>query len=104
MRKSLKKEQIDLLKFEKQLLGLGAGLGALTTGAAASAEQAVGDVAAEQTANIQQAYLNLVETVQAAHHAVEQSAVDAGFRLLQTRGTPKDDQLVEMAKSLLGIG
>ena len=104
MKKSLKKEQVDLLKFEKQLLGLGAGLGALTGVAGAKAETIVGDVASTHAANMQSAYLNLVETVQAAHDAMETSALEAGVTLLNARGTPKDPPLVEIAKSLLGLG
>ena len=104
MKKSLKKEQIDLLKFEKQLLGLGAGLGALSAGAAVGATEAVGDVAATHTAKMQEAYLNLVETVQAAHSAVETSAAEAGIQLLKANGVPKDPPMMEIAKSLLGIG
>lgn len=104
MKKSLKREQIELLKFEKQLLGLGAGIGALSAGAVASAEQAVGGVAGEHADKVKDAYLNLVETVQAAHNAVEVSAVQVGARLLEANGVPKERTLVEVAKSLLGTG
>lgn len=104
-KKSLKKEQIELLRFEKQLLGLGAGLGALTTGAAANAADAVGDVASSHTEEVREAYLNLVQTVEAAHNAIERNAIDAGYSLFQANGVPKDRQpIVEVAKSLLGIG
>lgn len=104
MTKSLKKEQVDLLQFEKQLLTLGAGLAALTAGAGASAKDAVGDFAGEHAAQIQHAYLNLVEKVQAAHSAIEASAVQAGYLLLQARGTPKEEPpVLEVAKSLLGM-
>lgn len=104
MKKSLKREQVDLLKFEKQLLGLGAGLAVLTAGAGANAQKVVGELAGDQAANIQHAYLNLVETVQAAHNAIESSAAAAGAELLRASGTPKDPPLVEIAKSLLGMG
>ena len=104
MKKSLKREQIELLKFEKQLLGLGAGIGALSAGAVANAEKAVGDVAVNHADKVKDAYLNLVETVQAAHNAVEVSAVQAGARLLEANGVPKERALVEVAKSLLGSG
>lgn len=104
MEKSLKKEQVELLKFEKELLGLGAGLAALTAGAGASAKEAVGAGVAEHAAQMQSAYLNLVETVHAAHSAIEASAVSAGFELLQARGTPKESvSVLEAAKSLLGM-
>lgn len=104
MKKNLKKDQVELLKFEKQLLGLGAGLAALTAGAGANAQKVVGDVAAEHAENIQKAYLNLVETVQAAHNAVETSAAAAGAHFMHASGTPKNTALLEMAKSVVGIG
>ena len=105
MTKSLKKEQVELLKFEKQLLGLGAGLGALTAGHGAAAQSAVGEISAEQAEKVQHDYLNLVETVQSAHNAIEASAFKAGVTLLRADGAPKQEPpLVEVAKSLLGLG
>lgn len=103
-KRSLKKDQIDLLRFEKELLGLGAGLAALTAGAGANAQRVVGDVAAEHVHNMREAYLNLVQTVEAAHSAIESSATAAGAQLLQASGTPKNAALTEMAKSLFGTG
>jgi hypothetical protein len=104
VKKSLKKEQVELLNFEKQLLGLGAGLVALTGGAGARAENAVGDSVGAHAQQIQDAYLNLVETVQAAHSAIEASAVQAGYHLLQAQGQPKvNSSVLEAAKSLLGM-
>ena len=102
MKKSLKKEQIELLRFEKQLLALGSGLAALSASAGAGAANAVGEFANEHVADMQVAYLKLVETVQAAHDAVEASAVSAGVDLLQARGQPKVSVL-ESALSLFGI-
>lgn len=105
MSKSLKKEQIELLRFEKQLLGLGSGLAALTAGAGAQAEGVVGDFVGEHALEIQQAYLNLVETVQTAHAAIEASAVNAGVSLLQAAGQPKPEPpVLAVAKAILGIG
>lgn len=103
MKKSLKREQIELLRFEKQLLGLGAGLSALTAGAAASAADKVGQIAPAQAEQVQQAYLNLVETVQAAHDKVESAAVQTGAEFM-VRGVPKERTLLEIARSLLGTG
>ena len=102
MKKSLKKEQVALLRFEKSLLGLGAGLAALNSGAGATTAQKIGEIADLHTTAMQTAYLNLVETVQAAHDAIEASAVGAGIDLLQARGQPKASVL-EAALSLFGI-
>jgi hypothetical protein len=105
MSKSLKREQVELLRFEKQLLGLGSGLAALTAGAAASADEVVGGLAGEHADAVRTAYLNLVETVQAAHSAIESSAVGLGATLLQAGGQPKPEPpVLELAKSILGIG
>lgn len=104
MSKSLKKEQIELLRFEKQLLALGSGLAALSAGAGAQAANVVGDFANEHAADMQAAYLKLVEAVQAAHVAIESSAVSAGVQLLQARGQPKEDPpVLEAALSLFGM-
>ena len=103
MKNSLKKEQVDLLKFEKQLLGLGAGLATLTGVAGASAQAKVGPSVGEHAEAMKTAYLNLVETVQAAHTAIEAGAAAAGAELLEARGVPKEP-VMEAAKSLLGIG
>lgn len=103
MKKSLKREQVDLLRFEKELLGLGAGLAALTAGAAAQAETVVGGLAGDHAEAVRAAYLNLVETVQSAHNAIEAKAVEVGASLMQASGVPKDPPL-EIAKSLLGLG
>lgn len=105
MSKSLKKEQVELLRFEKQLLGLGTGLAALTAGAGAQAEDVVGGFVGQHADQIQQAYLNLVEQVQVAHAAIEASAVSAGVTLLQAAGQPKPQEppIVMAAKAILGL-
>lgn len=104
MKNSLRKEQLALLKFEKQLIGLGAGLGALFAAAGPSAKTIIGVVPADENAKVQEAYLNLVEAVQSAHNAMEQSAISAGAELLKATGVPKTQSLTEIAKSVLGIG
>ena len=81
---------------------LGSGLAVLSASAGAGAANVVGDFANEHVAEMQLAYLKLVETVQAAHDAVEASAVSAGVDLLQARGQPKASVL-EAALSLFGM-
>ncbi len=104
MSKSMKKEQVALLRFEKELLALGSGLAALSAGAGAEAAEKVGDFTKEHASEMQAAYLKLVETVQAAHDAIESSALAAGYQLLQARGQPKEDPpILEAALSLFGM-
>lgn len=100
---SLKKEQVQLLRFEKELLALGAGLAALNATAAKGAEAAVGESAAEHAQKLQDAYLALVESVQTAHTAIEQNALALGVDIMQVRGQPKQ-QVIEAARSLFGLG
>lgn len=103
MTKSLKKQQVALLKVEKQALTLGAGIAALTATSGAHAEEVLGETVAAHAETVKAAYLNLVATMQAAHDAMEATAQAVGAELLQARGTPKDPVL-EGAKSLLGLG
>lgn len=104
MKKSLKKEQVALLRFEKELLALGAGLAALSSGPGAAAADVVGKVTTDHAALLQSAYINLVEAVQAAHDAIETTALGAGVQLLQARGQPKEEPpVLEAALSLFGM-
>ncbi len=103
MTKSLKKEQVALLRFEKELLALGTGLATLSAGAGAQAAEIVSDVPGHVT-KLQSAYLDLVQAVQAAHDAIESSALAAGVQLLQARGQPKEEPpVLEAALSLFGM-
>lgn len=102
MSKSLKKQQVALLKFEKELLALGASLATLTVVTGAQTAEIVGDLANRQTAEMQDAYLKLVASVQNAHDVIEATALGAGVDLLQARGQPKASVL-EAALSLFGM-
>lgn len=101
VKKSLKKEQLKLLQLEKQVVGLAAGIATLTS--AAKAEQLLGQDYTAHSEKLTDAYLNLVQTLQAAHDALGESAAQAGVELLKARGLPKDS-VMEAAKSVLGIG
>ena len=100
MAKSLKREQARLLRLEKQLLAAGAILAGMN--GSANAHSILGSVASEQNARVTEAYLNLVQTVQSAHDAMNAKAVALGVELLQASGVPKDPPL-QVAKSLLGL-
>ncbi|MEQ8178652.1 MAG: hypothetical protein RIA10_10005 [Amphiplicatus sp.] len=102
MKKSLKKEQVSLLQLEKKVLGVGAGIATLT--GAANAETLLGNTYGSHTAQVTEAYLNLVQTLQAAHDALGAQAAAVGAELMQQdRGVPKSG-ILEAAKSVLGIG
>lgn len=101
VKNSLKAEQTRLLRLEKEVVALAAGIGALT--GAANAKELLGAEYAEQSSKLTEAYLNLVQTLQAAHDLFGQRAAEAGIALLKAGGTPKDP-ITESVKSALGIG
>lgn len=100
----LRKEQLVLLRFEKQL----AGLAALAAGAATVAHAADGklgkEAAGDALAKVEAALMHLAEATGAAHSALDAAAIEAGARCLQaTGGTPKREAS-QVVASILGIG
>lgn len=100
MTKSLKREQARLLQMEKKLLAAGVVLAGMN--GSANAHAILGDVASEQNARVTDAYLNLVQTVQTAHEAMNAKALALGVELMQAHGVPKDPPLA-VAKAILGL-
>ncbi|MBY0422214.1 MAG: hypothetical protein K2Q06_07915 [Parvularculaceae bacterium] len=100
MTKSLKREQARLLRLEKQLLAAGAVLAGMNS--SANAHSILGETAKTQNAIVTDAYLNLVQAVQAAHDVFNAKAIALGVDLMQASGTPKDPP-VQVAKSILGL-
>ena len=130
--KDLRKEQIALLRFEKELTqkakdlaagrkitpaAFAAGLASLTWAGNAAAEKLGSDAPAQvavdaknilaQSGDISgEVLVSLAEVVSKGHAVVEKMAVDASFLILQASGGPKKDppQVVELFKSILGLG
>lgn len=105
MTKDVRKEQVQLLKFEKKLAGLAAFVAAGS--ATATAASAAGKVNAEATmkaySDISNALLHLADVTTKAHAVLEASVVETGVRALQANGAPKNPPS-EVVRSLLGIG
>lgn len=105
MSKDLRKEQLALLRFEKQIAGLAATLAV----GAATAKAADGKLHAtdgEQAFNeIQAALVQLADVTSQAHAALNEKAIEAGARILQAAGggLPKPDPLSKVT-SILGLG
>lgn len=100
--KSLKKEQIALLRYEKSIAASAAVLGAIGAGAAASANDTLDGLSMEALAKIQEAHIALAQAVSDAHDAMQEKAVAVGAPLVDG-GLPKE-RLVEAVKSTLGLG
>lgn len=104
MSKNLKKEQLVLLRFEKQIAGLAA---IMATGAAA-AKAADGKLHASEAtaayADVQAALVKLAEVTSQAHDALGARAAEAGLNLLQASGGVPKRSVSSTVTSILGIG
>ncbi|MEL7487409.1 MAG: hypothetical protein AAGJ87_09375 [Pseudomonadota bacterium] len=96
----IRKQQLVLLEAEKRLVNFAKLVGG--AGAAAAATTPL-PAAAEALEEIQQATVNLAETIQGAHDVLNQQAIEAGLRVLDIAGQPKNPPL-QVIRSLLGLG
>ena len=105
MTKDVRKEQIELLKFEKKLAGLAAMLAAGSATAASAADKINGEATMKAYDDIRNALVHLADVTTEAHAALEASVTELGVRALQLGGggTPKDPPS-EVVRFLLGIG
>ncbi|MGE0409169.1 MAG: hypothetical protein AB7P23_07895 [Amphiplicatus sp.] len=100
----LRREQLVLLRFEKQLAALAATCAAGVCAAQAADGKLESAEAIEAVANIQNAIMHLAEVTGAAHSALNAKAVEMGARLLEvTGGIPKGEP-PRVVASLFGIG
>ena len=99
----LRKEQLALLRVEKQI----AGLATLVAASVSAAEAADGKLhardATEALANVQASLLNLAQVTAQAHDVINVKAVEMGATLLQAAGLPKN-KLDAAVLSILGLG
>ncbi len=101
----LRKEQLVLLRFEKQIAGLAATLAAGAVAAKGLDGKLHASEGAEAFANIQTALVNLAEVTTKAHDAMNAKAMEAGADLFQAAGggLPKFESLGAV-RSILGLG
>lgn len=101
----LRKEQLHLLRFEKQVAGLAALLAASASAAHAADGKLHATEGAEAYASIQSALVRLAEATAAAHDALSVKAVSAGATLFQAAGGGLPKQRPDEAVlSILGLG
>lgn len=100
----LRREQRQLLSFEKQI----AGLAAMVAAGGATAKAADGKLHANDAlaahAEIQQAVLNLAEVTARAHDALEAKAVAAGASYFEAVGGLPKSSIAQRVLSILGLG
>ena len=102
----VRKEQVVLLRFEKELARLAAIVAAMSTTAAAASEKVDAEAATGAYERIRQALVGLADVTTAAHVQLEAIAVSAGLQFFQASGgTPKHEPpAAEVVRSVLGIG
>ncbi|MFN3958564.1 MAG: hypothetical protein ACK4NP_01480 [Parvularculaceae bacterium] len=103
MTKDVRKEQVQLLKFEKKLAGLAAFVAAGSATAASAADKVNAEATLKAYDDIRNALIHLADVTTQAHAALEASVFEAGVRALQVNGAPKNPPS-EVVRSLLGIG
>ena len=102
--KDIRKEQLVLLRFEKQLAALAASCAAGAGAAQAADLKLASPEASAALGQVQNAILHLAEVTGAAHAALNSSALEAGVRILKaTGGTPKESA-AQVVTSIFGIG
>lgn len=98
--KDLRKEQVELLRLEKDIRKIATKFAALTS---AGAVTSLG-LAHAEVDSVKTAIVDLAENTAKLHQQAEQVAVEQGMRLMEANGNPKDPHaVVEMFKSILGL-
>ncbi|MEO1251390.1 MAG: hypothetical protein AAFW81_03470 [Pseudomonadota bacterium] len=104
MSKDLRKEQLVLLRFEKQI----AGLAAMVAAGAAVAKSVDGKLHASEAtaayAEVQSALVKLAEATSQAHETLGARAAESGAQLLQASGGVPKRSVSSAVASILGIG
>jgi hypothetical protein len=103
MPKDVRKEQVQLLKFEKKLAGLAAFVAAGAATAASAADKINAGATMKAYDDISKALVHLADVTTQAHAALQSTVVEAGVRALEVNGAPKNPPS-EIVRSLLGIG
>ncbi len=101
----LRKEQVALLRFEKQIAGLAATLAAGAVVAKGVDGKLHASQGGEAYAQIEAAVLHLAEVTSNVHETLNVKALEAGARVLEAAGggLPKE-KTSEVVQSILGLG
>ena len=106
MTKDVRKEQLALLRFEKQVAGLAAGLAALSVAAKAGDGKLHATIGEQSIADAQAAIMNLAQITANAHDTLNVQAAELGARLLEVGGggTPNKKSVASVVSSIFGLG
>lgn len=100
----LRKEQLVLLRFEKQIAGLAATLAAAGALAKTVDGKLAADAGSSALSGVQNALLGLAQATTDAHAALNVQAMEVGARILNASGGTGKNPPTEIVRSILGIG
>lgn len=104
MAKDIRKEQLALLRIEKQIAGLAATVAIGATAAKAADGKLHATAASNAYADIQAAVVNLAELVSTVHETLEAHVQDVGAKSLNAIGGVPKEPISESVRSVLGLG
>lgn len=107
MENDLRREQLQLLRFEKAAASLGLAAAVLPGVAAAASAKINAPVASPEAIDAwRQAYLDLAQKTQEIHSAFETSALNEGMKLIgqASGGTGKPPEIGYLGKALSVLG
>jgi xanthine dehydrogenase molybdopterin-binding subunit B len=104
MPKDVRKEQLELIKFERKLAGLAAFVAAGSATAASAADKINAEATAKAYYDIRIALVNLADVTTQAHQALQENVLELGARALQVGGGMPKATSSEVVRSILGIG
>lgn len=99
----LRKEQLILLRFEKQMIAMAATVAA-GAAVAKTVDATLKGEASTALANVQNALMQLAQVTSEAHAALNVQALETGARLFQASGGAPKTQPPQVIASLLNIG
>jgi len=103
MTKDLRKEQVSLLRFEKQIASLASVLAAGAATQASASDKLGGAIALEAYEEIQASLVHLADVTTNAHEMLNAYADTIGAKTLNVGGIPKP-QSSEIVRLVLGLG
>ena len=104
MTKDLRKEQLVLLRFEKQIAGLAATLAVGATAAKAADGKLHATDASAAYADLEAALVHLAEATGRAHEVMNVKAAEAGAKIFQASGGIPKFEPSKAVASILGLG
>jgi hypothetical protein len=100
----VRREQLVLLRFEKELARLAALVAAGAATAASAAEKIDADASTGAYENIKAALVHLAEVTGEAHAAINARAAEVGARMFEASGGWPKTPPAEVVRSILGLG